>query len=156
MNPIFSKVEQINQFIPVHSMWDGFWIHSFLKNELTISCSFDRMYYRNFDIIFSNVIFFNLPDEWRDTNVLGDNLIRLADEKEFLQQQPNFDIKGKTIFAIDLYYYPYEKPTITYTFYIVADDLLAEACTEGNSSPAVDYTDRFENEPYPCLKNRVK
>lgn len=155
MQLISSKIEEVNRFIPLHSMWDGFWIYSFTEGDLIVSCSFNRIYYRSFDIIFSGVIFFNLPDEWRDTNVPRENLIRLADENEFSKQQPNFDTKGKSIFAIDLVYTPYQKPVQMYTFYIVADDLSAEACIEGNSSPASDYTDKFDKEPFPCMKNRV-
>ena len=87
-------VRTINAALPVHSMWDGFWVHSFRRRTLVISCSFDKIYYREFDLIFKKVIFFNVPESWRDTAVMGDEMIRVATVDEFHKYHEGFDTKN--------------------------------------------------------------
>jgi hypothetical protein len=152
-----AQVAQVNALVKVHSMWDGFWIHDFDGHTLTVSASFDRLYYRNYDIIFEAVTFFNLPDEWRDPDVPGEAILRLANGSEFSGYFDEFDTSGKEIFAIDLCFRKggADKDCSLYTFYIIATKVYALECQAGNSSPAASYTDPFEDEPWPCMANRV-
>lgn len=149
-------ISAVNQVIPLQSMWDGFWIHQFSEGELIISCSFNRIYYRDFDIIFTGVTFFNLPEEWRDTDVPGDELIHISSPSAFDRANPGFNTDHKLVLAIDLIF-----PTgqghgrKLYTFFIVCDSVTAERCKPGYSSPVREYTDPLEHEPYPCMSNRV-
>jgi hypothetical protein len=152
---IQARLNSVNQTIPVHSMLDGFWIFDFERGRLTVSCSFDRTSYRNFDIEFKEVIFFNIPAEWADDNVRGDILFRLADKEEFALQQPYFNVGDNYIIALDLTYAPRDRPVVKHTFYIVASDLYAEKCLTGNANPSVYYKDKLKDEPFPCMKNRV-
>lgn len=155
-NPIDIKtiVEKINKDLPLHSMWDGFWISRFKRQELNVSCSFDRSYYRNYDIVFKDVIFFNLPFEWRDTDIYGEDLIRLSNKEEFNQHHSNFDTLDYNIFAIDIYFVKKEVNQ-KYTFFIVSRRVYLFKCDSPNCYPEVDYTDPFQNETFPCMKNRI-
>ena len=134
-------------------MWDGFWVHSFKRKTLIISCSFDRIYYRNYDLIFKKVIFFNVPDEWRDTNIYGDELIRLANETEFEENHPGFSTQHKPIFAIDIHFG--NDIPVKYTFFIVAEHLYLNKCEAPDNNPIPEYTDPFINDGFPCFANRV-
>lgn len=145
---------KLNQDLPLHSMWDGFWIRYHKRGTLILSCSFDRIYYRNYDIIFKDVIFYNIPSEWRDTDVLGDELIRQGTWSEFRQQQPDFDPEGHQIFAIDLLL-ENRYPKKLQTFFIIAKHIYLEKCEAPNASPLIEYVDIFDDEPFPCFKNRV-
>ncbi|MEZ4879836.1 MAG: hypothetical protein R2801_06710 [Chitinophagales bacterium] len=143
-------VAKLNKDLPLHSMWDGFWISRFKGKELNISCSFDRSYYRNYDIIFKDVIFFNLPSEWRDTDIYGDDLIRLSNKTEFGQHHPNFNTEEYNIFAIDIHFNSKE-----YSFFVVSKRVYLFKCEGQHCFPEVDYKEPFTNEPFPCTKNRV-
>ncbi len=155
LTEITARLNKVNQTIPVHSMLDGFWIYDFEKGGLTISCSFDRMMYRNFDIEFKDVVFFNIPAEWADDRVRGEILFRLADKEEFASQQPDFNVGDNYIIALDLVYVPRDRPAVKHTFFIVASDLYAEKCLQGNAHPNAYYKDKLIGEPFPCMKNRV-
>jgi hypothetical protein len=148
------KIDQINQELPLHSMWDGFWVHAFDKGRLQVSCSFDRIYYRDFDIVFRDVIFFNLPDEWRDTDIRGENLLRIASKNEFIVHHPDFDTQDHSILAIDIFISRREA-IFKHTFFIVATSVELSKCVQYNNSPAAEYMEVFPNEPFPCKKNRV-
>ena len=99
-------IAAVNGLIPVHSTWDEFRINDFTDNPLILSCSFDRMYYRDFDITFRGVTFFNIPYEWRDTDVSGDHLLREVSISEFSSLYPEVDCHNKLIVAISLYFRP--------------------------------------------------
>jgi hypothetical protein len=132
-------------------MWDGLWVHEYKRHNLVIGASFDRIYYRNYDVVFKKVLFFNLPNQWRDTDVESDALIRLATKEEFALQQPNFDVKDKNIFAIDLVF-----NNVLHNFYIVAKTVYLFKCEPPNDKyGGTDYVDPFIHEPFPCKKNRV-
>jgi hypothetical protein len=150
------QLQTANELIPVHKMWDGFWIYDFENTTLTISCSFDRIHYRNFDIFFYDVTFFNIPVEWCDTEVPGNRLFRLSNKKEFIAANPNFDPGNKSIFALDLVYTRIDKSQRAFTFYIVAERITAQKCYEGDARPTAYYKDPFKEEIFPCMKNKVK
>ena len=143
-------VANINATLAAQSLWDGFWIHSFKTNTLIISCSFDKMYYRSFDLVFKKVTFFNLPDAWRDTNVAGDTFLRLATKEEFMKQQPIVDIGDNQLFAVDLII-----DTKKQSFFIAAKHVFLNECTPLNNNPVAEYTDPYKGEKMPVLKNRV-
>ena len=133
------------------SMWDGYWIREFVGGKLVISCSFDRIYYRNYDLIFEGVTFFNVPDEWRDTNVFAESPIAMASEAEFSFEFEDIDTTGKKIFLVELYFSDYPAPTHTqHSFYIVATDGYALKC-DGDAD--CFYTDPIEK--YLSKENRV-
>ena len=154
---IQSTVQELNKKLPLHSMWDGFWIHELYKNELIISCSFDRIYYRNFDIIFKGVIFFNVPVNWRDTNIPGEDLLRLATKEEFKEQQPDFDTKNLNIFAIDIHFY-FDGAPDPHTFYVVAQSVELFDCanlTGSNAAPGPMYEDPFPEDTIYSKRNKM-
>jgi hypothetical protein len=136
-------------------MWDGFWVHSFNKGTLIISCSFDRIYYRNFDLVFKKVIFFNVPAEWRDTDIYGDDLLRLASKEEFEKHHPDFDVADHHIIAVDLHFRYTDGNVRKFTFFILAAHVYLNKCEPGNSNPVAEYTDPYSGEFFPCMKNRV-
>lgn len=148
-------INKINTELPVHSMWDGFWIHAFKKDTLIISCSFDRIYYRNFDIVFKKVIFFNVPVEWRDTDIYGDNLLRLTSKEEFEKHHPGFDTLDRHIIAIDMYFRTTVGDINKSTFFILAEHIYPNKCVSPDCNPVSEYADPFIAEPFPCRKNRV-
>jgi hypothetical protein len=148
-------IAAVNELIPVHSMWDGFWINDFSDNTLIISCSFNRLYYRDFDITFHGVSFFNIPYEWRDTDVPGEHLFREATISEFSPLFPEIDCHSKLIIAINLYFRPWQQEPVHHTFYIVCDSVSAMQCVPGHSCPGANYIEPLEEEPFPSKKNRV-
>lgn len=153
---IFSNIiQRINKELPLHSMWDGFWVHSFNRGTLVISCSFDRIYYRNFDLVFKKVIFFNVPVEWRDTDIYGDDLLRLATKDEFIEHQPGFDPLDRQIIAIDIHFRLLSGEIKKHTFFILAEHVYLNKCVAPDYSPASEYADPYSEEPFPCKKNRV-
>jgi hypothetical protein len=87
-------------------------------------------------MIFRGVSFFNLPDEWRDTDIDGDNLLRLSNVEEFQMYHPDFDCGDKHVFAIDIYFGRDEK--IKHTFFIIADHIIIEKCLPGDCRPSVE------------------
>lgn len=135
-------------------MWDGFWVHSFKRKTLIISCSFDRIYYRDFDIIFKQVIFFNVPEQWQDTNIHGDNLIRIATREEFEQAHPGFDIRDRHIFAIDIHFYKNDSLE-KHVFFILAKHVYLIRCEASDNNPVPEYSELVKDEVYPSHKNRV-
>ena len=143
-------VQTINKTLPLHSLWDGFWVHAFKRKTLIISCSFDRTYYRNFDLVFKNVIFYNVPSEWRDTAIHGDNLIRLSTVEEFTQYHPGFDTSGHVVFGIDIHFGQKK-----YSFFIVGKHVYLNECKAPDNHAGTEYVDLFEEEEFPCRKNRV-
>ena len=157
MKDILEIVRTINAALPVNSMWDGFWVHSFRRRTLIISCSFDKIYYREFDLIFKKVIFFNVPESWRDTSVMGDDMIRVATMAEFHKYHEGFDTKNQFIFAIDLHFRHHGAENSTmHTFFIVAEHIYLVKCQHGNNNPVPEYVEPFGEEDFPCMKNRVR
>lgn len=152
---ILEQVTKVNQELPLHDLWDGFWIYEFYEGKLTITCSFDSIYYRNFDILFEDVIFFNVPLNWRDTDVKGNNLLRIADKAEFLTQQPNFDTAHLTVFAIDLHQFngkEYEK----HSYYIVAKSVALIECSAGDNVPGTLFIDPYPDDSNTSKRNKIK
>jgi hypothetical protein len=167
-NKFNAIIKKINEDLPLHSMWDGFWVHSFKRGTLVISCSFDRIYYRQFDLVFKKVIFFNVPERWRDSNVDGDDLLRLASPEEFRRHHPDFDTKGHLIFAIDMHLEiindiiheingepqrEIRRAWEPFTFFIVATHVYLNECTPEDNNPVPEYEDRLHSM---SMKNRVK
>ncbi|MCD6011561.1 MAG: hypothetical protein K0Q79_1423 [Flavipsychrobacter sp.] len=135
-------------------MWDGFWVRSFKRGTLVISCSFDRIYYREFDLVFKQVVFFNVPAQWRDTNVDGDDLLRLAPAEEFAALYPDVEIGDRAVFAIDMHL-DVNRVWQPYTFYIVARHIYLNKCTPEDNDPGWTYEDPINDVQYPCMLNRV-
>lgn len=152
---INEQLQKVNELIPVHSMWDGFWIYDFEHGNLTITCSFDRTEYRNFDIEFKNVRFFNIPSEWRDTHIEGDKLFKPGDKEAFQKLYPETDVAEQAVFALDLTVKSNSNPSITHRFHIVAERVVASACLADDARPNAYFKDPFEKETFPCFKNRV-
>ncbi|MEO7048696.1 MAG: hypothetical protein ABI091_25570 [Ferruginibacter sp.] len=147
-------VKRINESLPLHSMWDGFWVHYFKAKTLIISASFDMIYYRDYDLIFKKVIFFNVPERWRDTDISGEELVRLSTEEEFAQHHPGFSTQNHFIFAIDIHFARNNNVT-KYTFFIVAKYIYLVKCEGADSKPDAFYTEKYNDEMFPCIKNRV-
>ncbi|MCB0739310.1 MAG: hypothetical protein KDC92_17520 [Bacteroidetes bacterium] len=147
-------VAKINAELPSNAMFDGFWIHKYKNQNLCISCSQNRFYYRQFDIIFKKVRFFNLPAEWQSGHMRKIEPIRMATLEEFKQQQPDFNVANNAIFAIDLSF-NYEQLKGHYTYFVVAEKLIFFKCADNDSSVGLHYTDKFSNEGLTCLKNRA-
>jgi hypothetical protein len=53
------QVELLNAKIPHNYLWDGFWIDSYKRKTLNISAAFDKIYSRDFMIVYKGVTFFN-------------------------------------------------------------------------------------------------
>ena len=152
---IHQIVHQVNERLPVHSMWDGFWINKFKRSNLQISCSFDRIYYRNFDLVFKKVVFFNLPHQWRDTHVFGDHILRLSNKDEFSTHHPNFDFQGKHIFAIDLHF-DINNVFQKHTYFVVASKVFLFKCEYPDNASGYEYEDPYgEDVGFECKENRV-
>lgn len=139
------------------NMWDGFWIRDFDNSNLLLSCSFDKLLYRNYDFVFEGVSFFNIPNEWHDTFFDGESPFREASEAEFLFdfEDEQVNLTHKKIYAIELYFRNYpDNSYLQHCFYIVANNAYAFECTKGNAE-----TDRFYKDPvdkYLSKENRVK
>jgi hypothetical protein len=146
-------LNKMHEIIPIESMWDGFWIKDFSKKDLVISCSFDRILYRNFDIIFKDVSFFNLPYEWRDSNLIGQKLFYLEKRNDF-EKYSNLKLKdSEFVFGIDLYFSHLNQKNHTFT--IVAQHVFTEECRKGDAFPDVYYKDPLGDKGYLSLENRV-
>jgi hypothetical protein len=144
-------VNKINDLFPLHSMWDGLWVHEFKRKNLVIGASFDRIYYREYDIVFKKVIFFNVPHAWRDTDVHGEHLLRLSTTEEFASHHPNFKTGDKPIFAIDLTF-----DELHHTFFVVAEKVyLVKLDPALQNYGGAEYKDPFIAEIFPSKKNRV-
>lgn len=146
-------VRKINERLPVHAMWDGYWIESFKRSNLQISGSLDRLYYREWDIVFKKVTFFNLPAEWRDTNIIGNDFFCLSSKEEFKLHHPDFDPGDHHIFAIDLWY-PFLEPTEKHTFFVVAANVFLFKCESPDTDVWMNYTDPLLG-GYKEKRNRV-
>lgn len=155
MTDLHTIVQQINTELPVHSLWDGFWISEFKQKNLVLSGSFDKIYYRDYDLVFKKVRFFNLPHRFADTAVPSDHLLRLATAAEFAEQFPDF-VAGETpIFAIDLQFSHYPQAAVQHTFFVLAERVYLFRCQPPNNDYMCSYTDPFIHEYFPCKKNRV-
>lgn len=97
-----SIVDRLNADLPLHSMWDGFWIDSFRHKTLIVSCSFDRIYYANFQIIFKQVSFHDLPDSWRDTQVEEEDLLQLSTPEVFGRFYPHVSVGDRFVLVVEL------------------------------------------------------
>lgn len=136
------------------SMLDGFWIREFENNTLYLSASFNRILYRNYDFIFEEVSFFNIPNEWHDTFYDGESPYREASEAEFLFEFEEEIVGNKKIYAVELYFKNYPETTYTqHCFYIVANNAYALECLHGNCHADVNYADPVKE--YLSKVNRV-
>jgi hypothetical protein len=146
----------INALIPQNYLWDGFWIDSFEDGELNISASFDKIYYRDIYIEFTGVTFFNIPAEWRDTDIATAHLMYKGDTSFFEYEHPEIVLTNKNL--IDIYLYIPQSPTTKkrVTFNIVCDSIKVVKCDVGNSRYWGAYTDPLKGkEAYPIMSNRV-
>ncbi|MEZ4772926.1 MAG: hypothetical protein R3D00_07075 [Bacteroidia bacterium] len=149
-------IQKINAQIPVHSLWDGFWIRDFDKGTLTLSASFDRTSYRNFDIVFEEVEFFNLPESFLDTDIYGDDLLHMASMDEIRAIDPGFTFNAWHVFAIELTYHRHPSgERNTYRFHIAAEHAYVQKCEGTHCTPDSYYTDPLKDQPFPCFANRV-
>lgn len=163
-------VSKINEALPVHSMWNGFWIRSFKRGTLVVYCSHDMIYGIDFELVFKKVIFFNIPARWNDTNVNGDALLRLATKDEFEKAHPGSATNEHLILAIDMHMEIIldELPEVDgvvqrkiirewqpYTFYIVAAHVYLNDRNFPNYYEQPKYDDPLYEWPYPGVKNRV-
>ena len=164
-------IKKINQTLIVPTQYDGFWIDSFKRKTLVIYSSHDRIYGADYELVFKNVIFYNIPYQWRDTNVDTDALLRLATPDEFAKHHPGFDAGAHMILALDLHletnldYFieingeqqrQINRTWDPYTFFIVAKHVyLSDRDDKYGSSPT--YEDQMMDDEYPafCRKNRV-
>ncbi len=147
-------LSRINKEMLVHCMYDGFCIHSFKQKTLIISGSHDSIYMRDIDIVFKKVIFFNVPEKWRDTQITGDEMIRLATIEEFQKQHPGFDTGDYFIFAIDLHFYDVPHAGM-HTYFIVAEHIYLNHCEPGNNNPVPEYVEKEESD-FLSMKNKVR
>lgn len=146
-------VDQINGSFPVNALWDGYMIRKFKKNNLVIGGSQDWIYYHNIDVMFKKVTFFNLPSQWRDTWVKGDNLFRLTTSKEFKLEFPNFDIGDKHVFAFDMTF-PFDNITKENTFFVIASNVFFDR-PQPTGDGMVDYEDPYDPVALDFEGNRV-
>ena len=151
---IIKMVDYVNENLPLHSLWDGYWISRFKRNNLMISGSQDQIYYRNYDIVFKKVIFFNLPEQWRDTNFIGDDFLRLSTKEEFEIYHPKFDIMDRSVFAIDLYYNGFDTFE-KHTFFVIAKKVYLFECVHPDGKPIWEYEDPLGKVGYQCKENRA-
>ncbi|MFO0552457.1 MAG: hypothetical protein U0271_28975 [Polyangiaceae bacterium] len=146
----------MNRTVPLHSLWDGFWIHRYRHKTLVVAGSFDRIYYRNVDVVFKDVSFFNLPAEWRDTWIEGDDLVRLSNPTEFTRAHPDVDVGDRQVFAIDIVFHVpalFPEPA-KHTFFVLAKRLYVNECTPADNHPAPLYEDPADD-AFPSHANRV-
>lgn len=139
------QLNELNNKIPKNYLWDGFWIDSFKKNVLNISASFDKMYYRDFMIIYKGVSFFNLPLDWRDTDV-HEEFMYLADVKDFAQKFPNEAIDNKTI--IEWKFSNLYGPTIIESYYIVCSKIFVFKCNDAERNYDMSYKEPLSNKEF--------
>ena len=144
-------VDQVNEQLPVHALWNGYKIRVFKRKNLVISGSQDWIYYHNIDLIFKKVTFFNLPPEWSDTAIVGDDLFRLSTQSEFKKHHPGFDSQDRHIFAIDFHDQFADKPEKD-TRFIVAANVFFQTLQDPTGDGIVDYEDK---RGYLCKENRV-
>lgn len=127
---------------PYAQMLDGFWIREFSYGRLIISGSFNRLLYRNYDLVFEGVTFFNVPGEWTDITYDGDSPFCEGDPEEFTDLYGDFEFGNKKIFELNLYFQKGTgQPWYLHYFHIVADEGYALACTDGSCAPERFYTD---------------
>lgn len=147
-------VDRINERLPVHTMWDGYYIRKFKRKNLVIGGSQGWIYYHNVDLIFKQVTFYNLPPWWRDAAIRGDDLFRLSDEEEFKKHHPDFDIGDQHVFALDIHFDIHDSMK-KHTFFVVAANVFFEKYGNPSGDGIVDYEDPLKGEKYSSKKNRV-
>jgi hypothetical protein len=128
------NIHELNQRIPDNYLWDGFWIDDFSNACLTVSGSFDRIYYQDITIQFFDCIFFNLPGEWRDTDVHG-QLLNIADRIGFEQTQ-EINTLGYNVIEVKLLF---GQPTVSY--FVVCKEIIVTKCTDQGRDFKLMYTD---------------
>lgn len=148
-------VDRINEQLPVHALWDGYYIRMFKRKNLVIGGSQDWIYFHNVDLIFKKVIFFNLPSDWRDTAIEGEDLFRISDEDEFRLHHPDFDIQDRHVFAIDLHY-DFKGEYQKHTFFIVAANVFYERLQDPVGDGMIHYEDPMGRVGFLCKENRVR
>ena len=152
---IAKLVTDINQTLAAHSLWDGYWIHSFKRKTLSIGASFDRSRGRLYDIVFKQVDFFNLPAQWRDTDTFEHDLLRLSTVEEFSRHHADLVPEGSHVFAIDLMY-PRGALLCKLTHFVVAPKLyFFRTQPPHDQYGAGGYVDPLASAAQPCLINRV-
>jgi hypothetical protein len=146
-------VDQINQEFQVGALWNGYGIRMLKKNNLVIGGSQDWIYFHNIDVIFKKVIFYNLPSQWQDTAVVGNDLFRLSDQHEFELSHPDFDVENRHVFAFDMHI-EQNREMEKHTFFIVASNVFFDK-PEPVGDGFIDYDDPLGDVGFWCKKNRV-
>lgn len=154
-NEVLARLREVHETIPVERMLDGFWILWFSEGKLVVSCGFDRLVRREHDLSFRGVTFFDLPATWGNEQVPREHLVRLAEPAEFQAEVPGFDLRGRHVFAFDLFFFPPGRAAYSSTFFVVAEDVRVEPCLAGNDAPGPSYRDPFAGEPLTRRLNRV-
>ena len=148
-------VDQINKQFPVDALWDGYKIRMFKRSNLVIGGSQDWTYYHNIDVIFKKVIFFNLPDWWKDTWINHkEDLFRLSNREEFKKHHPDFDIQNRHVFAFDMCI-DCKGGLKNFTYFVVAKNVFFERFDDSAGDGMVHYDDPLGEVGYECLANRV-
>jgi hypothetical protein len=148
-------VDRINRQLPAHALWDGYQIRIFKRKNLVISGSQDWIYFHNIDLIFKKVIFFNLPAQWHDTYIEGDDLFRLSSPEEFRQHHPDFDPGDRHVFAIDLHLYVMDPPE-RHTYFVVGENVFYQLLKDPAGDGIVEYEDPLGEVGFRCKENRVR
>lgn len=148
-------VDRINEKLPAHTMWDGYYIRKFKRNNLVIGGSQDWIYYHDVDLIFKKVTFYNLPPWWRDTAIYGDDVFRLSTPEEFKHHHPDVEPGDRHVFAIDLHYDIHESNQ-KHTFFILAANVFFERHSNPTGDGMIHYEDPLGREGFLSKKNRVK
>jgi hypothetical protein len=139
------QVELLNAKIPHNYLWDGFWIESFKRKTLNISAAFDKIYSRDFMIVYKGVTFFNLPLWWRDTWIKLP-FMQLTTGEEFLTQFPNENIRNKSIIKWQLI--GFGKENEIENFYIVCDKIFVFKCNGEERKYDMTYEEPLPNKEY--------
>ena len=149
-----NELDMLNAKIPKGYLWDGFWIDSFKRKVLNVSASFDKIYYRDFMIVYKGVTFFNLPQSWKDTEVRGE-FMYLETASVFAAKFPEENIDNKSIIEWKLS--NIYDPVIMESYYIVCDKVFVFKCTEAESKYSMEYDEPLSNKEYANKKfcNRV-
>ena len=150
---IQAYTDKINAQFSVHEMWNGYHIRMFKRKNLVIGGSQDWTCFHNIDVIFKKVIFFNLPQSWSDTQILGDDLFRLATLGEFHDCHPEFDTQGLHIFALD--FGLGRDKSEKNTRFVVARTVFLEKYVEGGGDGKISYKDPLGNTGFHSKENRL-
>lgn len=142
-------LDVLNQKIPRGYLWDGFWIDSYKRKTLNISASFDKIYYRDIMIVYKGVTFFNLPYQWRDSNVAMP-WMRYGNRVVFANLFPETDIENK--YVIEWQIADTSIVPTTEVFYIVCDKVFVFKCEGAERDYDMTYEEPLSGNDYAQLR----